>query len=131
MFPAILLLSRRLGFLSVAVTLTAFGLFARHLALAWYAGRGPLPFLLDCFLIGMMLHEAVARRRDWLVASCIALACCDWPMYGRGVVLMIPFILAIWVFASARTADLPTVQLARRCLENRIFDVGADISYGT
>jgi len=129
-FPALLLLARRFGFALVAVTLTAFGLLARHVAFEWYVEPGPLPFLLDYFVIGMLLHEAVARKRDWLVGLCLLIIGSDWSLYGRSVILMIPVVLVIWLLASTRMAALPGVGLVRRLLENRLFDVGADVSYG-
>lgn len=129
-FPALLLLARRFGYGRLAITLTGLGLLCRHVAFAWYIEPAPLPFLLDYFLIGMLLHEAIARRRDWLVGVCLLIIGLDEPLYGRSVLLLVPFALVIWGMGSPRWSQKRAMRLLRRCLENRLFDLGADLSYG-
>lgn len=129
-FPGLLLLARRFGYGWTAVVLAGIGVLARHLAWARFVEPAPLPFLIDYFLIGMLLHDSVARDRHWLLVLSVLIVLSDWPLYGRGVLLTMSFVLVIWTFASPRTGGGRVMRLARRCMENRVCDIGADLSYG-
>ena len=128
-FPALLWFLRRSGYIIGACSLVCCGLLARHLAMARFIEPGPLPFLLNYFLIGMLLHEATNRgARFGLLA--IAFVCVDYSLYDRGIVLLLLVVSVIWALSSPRSALVHVVRRARRYLETRLFDVGAEISYG-
>jgi peptidoglycan/LPS O-acetylase OafA/YrhL len=130
LFPVLLYATRKAGpvLAAAAVVLTSFAAWERFGER--FIEPAPLPLLMQYFLVGMLLYRATRLQEGKLLGVIAVILVLDYRLYGRSIVYLIPFALTIYLLASPRWAHRPLLVKARRLLENRAFDIGADLSYG-
>ena len=130
LFPVLLFALQIFGPTRFGVAVILASLAANYCFGARFIEPAPLPLLMQYFLIGILLYRVSMSGRPYLlllVALAIAL---DHRLYGRSIVYLVPFVLTIYVLGAPQWRRRKLVLYLRDLLENRFFDVGADLSYG-